>query len=95
MQSFAPESLACYKPSPSVVARPIAEDTVLLDLASGIYFSLNSVGAFIWQEISAGKTPSEVAQTIADTYEVCPTTATADVDSFLRTLLSQGLIAPV
>lgn len=41
-----------YSASDDVVAREVAGEMVLLDLASGIYFGLDPVGSRVWARIS-------------------------------------------
>lgn len=78
---------------PSVLARPVGEQLVLLDLESGCYFSLNTVGAFVWQQLERGETPAVIAERIAAEYEVSAAQAAADLDALLTDLVGHGLVA--
>lgn len=49
-----------FKTSNEVVAREVGGEMVLLDLASGLYFGLDPVGARIWEMLSGG--PHSLAQ---------------------------------
>ncbi len=40
-----------FRKSEDVVAREVAGEMVLLDLASGLYFGLNSVGCQVWEAL--------------------------------------------
>ena len=51
-----------------VIARQVGEETVMLDLASGTYFSLDLVGARIWQLLGEGKTLAEICDVMIDEY---------------------------
>lgn len=42
-----------YQVSDDVIAREVAGEMVLLDLASGLYFGLDPVGSRIWDRLSA------------------------------------------
>jgi hypothetical protein len=76
----------------SVVARSLGEEMVLLNLESGLYYSLNSLGGFVWPYIQQGTTPSAIAEAIVSEYEVAPDVAAADLEAFLGQLAEWGLI---
>lgn len=75
-----------------VMARQVGNETVILDLASGTYFGLDTVGARIWILLSEGKTIGEICRTMLDEYEVEPAPLEKDVFSLLQTLERQGLV---
>lgn len=43
-----------FQVSDDVIAREVAGEMVLLDLASGLYFGLDPVGSRIWERLSEG-----------------------------------------
>ncbi len=43
-----------FQVSDDVIAREVAGEMVLLDLASGLYFGLDPVGSRIWERLSDG-----------------------------------------
>ena len=55
---------------PQVMSRLVDDETVLLDLESGMYFGLDGVGKRIWESVSNGITIGEIAKTISTEYEV-------------------------
>jgi Coenzyme PQQ synthesis protein D (PqqD) len=67
-------------------------DLVLLDLARGDYFGVNEIGARLWQGLSAGKTPREIAAEIQPDYEVSSETLLADLERLTTELVTRGLI---
>ena len=75
------------------MSRLVDDETVLLDLASGMYFGLDGVGKRIWESISEGNSLSETAIRIASEYEVDEAQALADVIEFTRDLVERGLLA--
>ncbi len=77
---------------PSVLARPVGEQLVLLDLESGCYFSLNAVGAFIWHQLERGETSTAIVERIVAEYEVATAQAAADLDALLSDLIGHGLV---
>ena len=78
---------------PQVMSRRVGDETVLLDLASGLYFGLDGVGQRIWRAVADGKKLSETVDIIVAEYDVDQDQATADVLQFASTLLERGLLA--
>ena len=79
--------------SDDVVARVVAGETVLLNLATGTYFGLNEVGGRIWQLLdSGGCTLAEAAVKLEAEFEVSLEAAQADVLSLAGDLTEHGLI---
>lgn len=81
--------LAC----PQVVAREVAGETVLLDLAGGGYFGLDEVGSRIWQWLATpgGCTPGEMAERLMRDYGIGRDRAEHDVVALARSLVEHGL----
>lgn len=63
----------------------------LLNLKSNIYYSLNSVGAYIWELIQEPKPISEIHSAVLARYNVDPERCKADVDGLLKNLADCGL----
>ena len=76
-----------------VMSRLVGDETVLLDLASGMYFGLEGVGQSLWEGVQAGHSLGEIATLIAAEYEVDEAQAQADVLAFAGELVSRGLLA--
>jgi hypothetical protein len=55
---------------PQVMSRLVGDETVLLDLESGVYFGLDGVGKRIWESIGEGLSLGETAAVIVSEYEV-------------------------
>ena len=77
---------------PQVMSRLVDDETVLLDLESGMYFGLDGVGQLIWQSVSEGKTLGEIAGVISAEYEVEEAQALADLLEFTSDLVERGLL---
>ena len=75
-----------------VMARQVGEETVILDLASGTYFGLDTVGARIWQLMTEGKTLLEVCVTMLAEYEATREDIERDVLSLAEELHAKQLI---
>lgn len=76
-----------------VMARQVGEETVILDLASGTYFGLDTVGARIWQLMGEGRMLAEVCAAMLAEYEVSADDIERDVMALAETLSSRQLIA--
>ena len=75
-----------------VMARQVGEETVILDLASGIYFGLDPVGARIWQLLGEGRTLAEVCESMLAEYEVQRDEIERDLSDLLAALADKALI---
>lgn len=79
--------------SDDVVAREVAGETVLLNLASGTYFGLNETGTLIWDLIEEDSiTLDAICDAIEDEYEIPREDAEADVISLVEQLVENGLL---
>ena len=77
---------------PQVMSRLVGDETVLLDLASGMYFGLDGVGKRIWESVAEGQSLGQAAAVIAAEYEVEEAKAQADVIEFTSDLVKRGLL---
>jgi hypothetical protein len=74
------------------VSSELAGDTVILDLKSGQYYSLNEVGTRVWNLIQKPRTVQEIHQIILDEYDVESEQCSSDLFSMLEELNAIGLI---
>jgi hypothetical protein len=77
---------------PRVKSQLVGDETVILDLESGMYFGLDGVGKLIWESIKSGHSLSETAASIVSEYDVDEPTAQADVIAFAADLMDRGLL---
>jgi hypothetical protein len=68
------------------VSSDLAGEAVILDLKSGVYYGLNSVGASIWNLIQEPRTINEVRDAILAQYEVEPEQCDRDIKALLEEL---------
>ena len=78
---------------PQVMSRLGGEETILMDLSSGIYFGLDGVGKRIWDAIAEGSNLEEVVTVVASEYEVEKDRAQDDVIEFVGELVERGLLS--
>jgi hypothetical protein len=77
--------------SDAVLASPLGGEVVLLEPDAGTYYSLNEVGARIWDMIRDPVSVESVWEQIAREYDVEPAQAEADVLRLLTELVEHGL----
>ena len=75
------------------MSRLVDDETVLLDLESGMYFGLDGVGKRIWESVADGKSLGDIAAIITAEYEVEEEQALKDVIEFASNLVERGLLA--
>jgi hypothetical protein len=68
------------------------EGSVLLDLRAGHYYSLNAVGACIWEHLELGLDFLEIEGVIAAKYEADPDRIHTDVSRFIALLAEKGVV---
>ncbi len=70
----------------------VEDEMVLLGMEDGIYYGLNPVGAFIWEQIKEPKTIDEVRDAILDDYDVGKDECEKDLMELLLELTQKGMI---
>lgn len=81
------------RPAASVVARDHDDGLIVIDLDSGLCFTLNATGRAIWRGIEAGQDAERIAADLAGTYDIDAATAERDVRALLDELGRAGLLA--
>lgn len=78
--------------SEAVIAAELDDESVLLNVETGMYFGLDPVGTRIWQLLEGGSTQSEILDTLLNEYDVEPDRVGTDVEVFLDILEAKGLV---
>lgn len=84
-----------YLVSPECVSCAVEDGIAILDLRSNTYFSLDPVGAAIWDRMAAPASLDELAAAIAADYDVAPEQCRGDIANLLEDMLTHGLIQTV
>jgi hypothetical protein len=88
------DSSQCYRPVGGNLASTIIDgDAVLVNLATGIYYSLDDTAGAVWQMIEKGHSVGDIGERLAARYETTPAQALADVEKLMTKLLAEKLIA--
>jgi hypothetical protein len=77
---------------PQIMSRVVDDETVLLDIAQGVYFGLDGVGKRIWENVANGLSLRETAAAITTEFEVDEARAEEDVIKFTADLVERGLL---
>ncbi|RWE38239.1 MAG: PqqD family protein [Mesorhizobium sp.] len=86
-----PSDHDCVSATKDAVACEFGEGLALLNLKSNIYYSLNGVGAFIWDLIQEPKPVADIRSAVLARYNVDAERCKADVDALLKGLAENGL----
>jgi len=76
----------------SQISSELADEAVILNLDSGIYYGLNEVGARVWELIQQPRSFSELHETLLEEYDVPAETCRQDLAKILLDLKSASLI---
>ncbi len=68
------------------------DGAVLMDIQGGSMLTLNPIGSIIWQQLSDGRTPEQIASHLASEFGISREQASADVNEFVEQLGAQHLI---
>jgi hypothetical protein len=78
--------------APNVHARRFDDETVILHLDAGEYFSLDAVGTLVWEQLQAGRSLDEAVAAVVADFDVDGETARADADRLVRELVAVGIL---
>jgi hypothetical protein len=75
-----------------IAAKVIDGEAIMINLASGIYYSLDKVGGLIWEMIERGRTLEEMMSAIIARYEVSREQVKTDIEQLVNELLQENLV---
>jgi hypothetical protein len=70
----------------------LSEGAVILDLRSGVYYSLDPVGTYIWKLIQEPRTVSEIMAAVLDEYDVDERSCEQDLERLFGEMRERNLI---
>lgn len=77
---------------PEVVGKVIDGEAIIINLATGMYYSADEVGGLIWTLFEQGHSIGEVAAHVAAHYEIEVDRARRDIDRIAVRLVEEGLV---
>src|SRR5437870_4458203 len=78
--------------SEQVVNETIDGEAIMIDLATGSYYSLDRVGGDIWSVLEQGATADEIVEVLEALYDAQPGDIGAGVNTLLERLVAENLI---
>ena len=66
-----------------VAAQVLDGEAVMINLSNGFYYSMNGVGAFIWELIASGQSLDAIVTSLTRQYDVSSERAQADLDQLV------------
>ena len=84
--------MAEFTVSSNVLFQELDGDIILLDMAHGVYFGLDEVGARMWTLLAESGDRATVLAQMGAAYDVDATTLCNDLDRLLAELLEAGLL---
>jgi hypothetical protein len=82
----------CVVRSSAVIARGLRDQTLLMDMESERYLTLDPVASQIWGMLDGTTSIANITAVIVDEYDAPASTVRADVDALLADLLELGLV---
>jgi hypothetical protein len=80
------------RPSPDVQGTSMEGETVLLDLSTGRYYTLNRLGSVIWEHCTGLRPISDIHAVLCDRFEVASERALDDLVALVNQLVQEGLL---
>jgi hypothetical protein len=89
--------LDVYEKSPTIVSRAIAGEYLLVPICGktadlNCIYSLNALGAFIWDHIDGRRTVADIVESVVRDYDVTREDAERDVIEYVAALREVGAI---
>ena len=75
-----------------VAAKVIDGEAIIMNLSNGLYFSMDKVGAAVWELMEKGHSVGEMIDSLESHFTVDPATLQGDVVRLLEELVAEGLI---
>lgn len=75
-----------------VAAKVIDGEAIIMNLANGLYYSMDEVGSAIWEMVEQARSVDEMAGALSARYDVERTTVDEDVARLVGQLLDEQLV---
>jgi hypothetical protein len=83
-----------YRYSSKIAWQSLDDEVVVIDLENRRVLGLNSSGAFVWT-LAETHTVSQIADALSDGYDVEPSIARSEVQSFFDDMCGRGLLEKI
>ncbi len=75
-----------------VVFQKVGDETVLLNLKTGTYYGLDTVGTRVWELVAEKGTLAGIVESMLEDYEVSPEDLQRDILRLVKVLRAKGLV---
>ncbi len=83
----------CLEPDLERAAGEVIDgEAIIINLATGVYYSMEGIGGEIWSMIEARHSAGSILEEILASYDVDPDAARRDLEAVLGQMLDDGLI---
>jgi hypothetical protein len=87
-----PAAVRWLRTRPSdLVAETLSDETLVIDTATGVFFSFRGVASVLWSMLEGIASDAELRAAVRDQFADSPSTA-ADVDAFVVALEAESLV---
>ena len=81
-----------FKIVDGIVVSEINNESVILNLKTGIYFQVNELGSYIVSQLNQYSTFESLNNKITEDFDVAPNKSEKDLLTFIKDLESKGLL---
>ena len=89
------DAMTRLRHSANATFQAVVEETILIHLQTGAYYSLNEVGTAFWNMLDGARTIADCAAAIAAEYNAPLEVVTADLLEISADLVNEGLVEKV
>jgi hypothetical protein len=75
-----------------VVGKVLDGEAIMINVASGVYYSMAEAGGDVWELIAAGRSLADIVTALTQRYEVTSAQAESDVLALTSRLLEEKLV---
>jgi len=84
-----------WQKNPALAWREIDDETVIISPNDSVMHELNETGSFLWKNIDGKKSAAELAELLAETYDVSADVALSDTQALLEEMSSRKLVMTI
>ena len=81
-----------FKAASHAAWRRVEDEIVILDLNTSLYYSLNEVGARVWELLNEGLAADDVVRRLTEEYDADEKAARKDVEALIKELSQEKLL---
>ena len=83
----------CLRPNePAIAATVIDGEAIIINVLTGVYYSLDGVGSVIWSLIAAGYRNQQIIEQVLALYSVSPQQVREDLEKLIGQLLAEHIV---